>query len=380
MNKSLLWGASLIVLAATSVQALTAQQVDTQIRLLMRSYHIPAASVAIIQNNQVMYAQNFTADDSVKLTAHPLFQAGSVSKVLTAYGALALVKANKLDLKQNINQYLTHWQLADRWAPKNIVSARELLAHTAGTNVAGFEGYLKGQPLPTDLQTLKGEKPANNPAVKVINRPGSRYGYSGGGYQVVQLAVNEIAHESFPQFMADEVFTPLDMTQSFFSANLPESRQKDVVPGFINSEKRVPEGWREYPEYAAAGLWTNASDLAKLIIDINRSYVGQSQAVINQALAQEMLTRVKPSSFGLGVVVAGQTKNLVYAKVGHNEGYYAFIIGWPESGDGAVVMIDTDSKRAINYSRKGRPGFIDQLVFHRIATWYNWPKQNIEIH
>lgn len=59
-------------------------------------------------------------------------------------------------------------------------------------------------------------------------------------------------------------------------------------------------GSNTYPELVAAGLWTTPSDLARLIIEVQKAAVSNQGAVLSQQTAMEILTKQPNSKFGLG--------------------------------------------------------------------------------
>jgi CubicO group peptidase (beta-lactamase class C family) len=89
-------------------------------------------------------------------------------------GALHLVQEGKLDLDSDVNRVLVTWKVPDSNVTRiRKVTLRELLSHSAGTSVHGFVGYAPGALLPTQPQILDGVPPANTPAVRVEDQPGS---------------------------------------------------------------------------------------------------------------------------------------------------------------------------------------------------------------
>jgi CubicO group peptidase (beta-lactamase class C family) len=114
------------------------------------------------------------------VTAETLFQAGSIRKPVSAMAALRLVQEGKLSLDSDINQALTSWKVPpSAAAPGAVVTLRELLTHTAELTVRGFPGYAAGAPIPTLVQILNGENPANIDPVRLEAPPGRRWKYSG---------------------------------------------------------------------------------------------------------------------------------------------------------------------------------------------------------
>src|SRR5580704_16114567 len=158
---------------------------------LMELYKIPAVSVAVIDNYKIAWAKAYgvtEAGGATPVTTHTLFQAGSISKPVTAAGALCLVEQGKLSLDQDVNKKLVSWKVPENeFTQEQKVTLRRLMSHSAGLTVHGFPGYAAGQPIPTVVQVLNGEKPANTEPVRVLFVPGTKSVYSGGGVTIEQL-------------------------------------------------------------------------------------------------------------------------------------------------------------------------------------------------
>ena len=190
----------------------------------MAELHVAGVSVALIHNGRIEWAKGFgvrrIGGDSVN--AYTLFQAGSISKPLAAMGTLHLVQEGKLSLDADINAGLTSWKLPPSTAaPGATVTLRELLTHTAGLTVHGFPGYAAGAPVPTLVQVLNGEAPANTAPIRMDSVPGKERRYSGGGYTVMQQLVIDTVKEPFPQFLHDTVLTPIGMSHSTYPRVVP---------------------------------------------------------------------------------------------------------------------------------------------------------------
>lgn len=144
------------------------------------------------------------------VTLDTLFQAGSISKPVTAMAALHFVEAGRWSLDDPINDRLVSWKLPVNDLQKDQpVTLRRLLSHNAGTTVHGFPGYAAGTPVPTVVQVLNGEPPANTAPVRVDLVPGSKVRYSGGGTTIVQLMMTDQLKKPFPEILAETVLRPL---------------------------------------------------------------------------------------------------------------------------------------------------------------------------
>ncbi len=329
----------------------------------MKLYHTPGVSIAVINNGKLEWARGFgfrnEAKDSVNVNT--LFMAGSVSKPVFALGVMHMKQEGKIDLDKDINEYLTSWKvpLFNNTEPK--ITLRELLSHTAGMTVHGFEGYLVTDTIPGIQQILNGVPPANSPPVVVDILPGSRFRYSGGGTTVAQLTVMDITGESLPEIMIEELFEPLKLTHSTYEQPLPESVQNYSV-GFPKNGLPIPGGFHIYPELAAAGLWTTPGEIATLLIEIQSALKDNSE-FFKQETAVELLTPQKNApNIGIGFMLKGEGESAMFLHGGKNEGFVAMAVAYKNSGIGAVVMVN---------SNEGYP--LLNEILNAIAVEYNWP-------
>jgi CubicO group peptidase (beta-lactamase class C family) len=336
----------------------------------MQYYHVPEVSIALFEHGQVAWARGYGLADMAAnkpVTPETLFQAASVSKSVTALAALRLVQQGKLDLDEDVNRKLASWKVPDNEFIKNEkVTLRRLLSHTAGFNVPSVGGYVAGEPLPTTVQILNGQKPANNEAVRVERPPGKEFRYSGGGYVVVQLLLMDVTGKPFPAVIRDLVFEPLGMIHSTFEEPLPRSLWPNAAKPYDG--KPVQGGWFIYPAMAPAGLWTTPSDLSRFAIEIEKAYAGQSK-LISSALAHEMLAYQSEEIYGLGVALGQRGHAVRFWHSGANGGYQCVFEGYPEIGEGLAIM--TDGERGL--------GLIGEIQ-RAIAQEYGWADGRVEEH
>jgi CubicO group peptidase (beta-lactamase class C family) len=319
---------------------------------------VPSVSVALIDGERLAWAHAWGA-----ATPDTLYQAASLSKLVTAVAALRLVEAGRLGLDRNVNDDLGIWR-----APDNSVTAghpvtlRGLLSMTAGIGVPGYVGYAPGSPLPDLQQILNGTPPALSAPVRVVAVPGSRYAYSGGGYEIVQALIEAKTGVSFEAALRDLVLRPAGMQHSTFAQPLPASLALQAATGHYGDGRELPGGWRVVPELAAGGLWSTPRDLANLLIEIARAYRGAGSVLLRHETAVEMLTRQNGGPYGLGGSVGGAGQDLVLMKRGQNVGYQSYMLIFPRTGQGMVVMTNSDNGTALA-----------SALIRRAAAAYGWP-------
>jgi gamma-glutamyltranspeptidase len=329
----------------------------------MAALHVPGVSVAVIHDGKIEWARGFgvTRVGGPAVTPDTLFQAASISKPVTAVAVLRLAESGKLNLDADVNQYLKTWKVpANTFTERTKVTLRELLTHTAGMTVHGFPGYAFDSALPTLVQVLNGEKPANTPAILVDTIPGTNWRYSGGGFVVTQLLLEDVTGQPFPKLMHDIVLGPMGMTRSTYEQPLPQSRMAEAAMPYRQDGQAVPGGPHVYPEMAPAGLWTTPSDLARYAMEVQKALAGKSGAVLSAAMAREML---KPgmNGWGLGVGTGGSAEHPYFTHGGANEGFKCNLVAY-NNGDGAVIMTNGDSG-----------GALATEILGTIAYEYKWP-------
>jgi CubicO group peptidase (beta-lactamase class C family) len=330
----------------------------------MAELHVAGVSIAVVHNGVIEWAQGFGVQrvGGPPVTAFTLFQAGSISKPVAAMAALHLVQQGKLSLDADVNAKLTTWKIpSSSAAPGAIVTLRELLTHTAGFTVHGFPGYAANAPVPTLVQVLNGEKPANTDAIRLENVPGKDWKYSGGGYTVMQQLLIDVAKERFPKLQHDTVLAPIGMTHSTYQQPLPAELQATAATPYSDDGTAVAGGAHTYPEMAAAGLWTTPSDLARYMIENQQSLAGKANHVLSRELTEQMVTPGK-NSWGLGLQIGGSAGNPYFSHGGVNEGFESMFAAYEHNGEGAAVM--TNAQGGMRLASE---------IMSSIAVAYDWP-------
>jgi CubicO group peptidase (beta-lactamase class C family) len=340
----------------------------------MKHHKVPGVSIAVIKDFKVHWTNGYGIKDVTTrqpVTETTLFQAASVSKPVTAVAALRKIQEGKLELEKKVNDVLVTWKLPESQLTKQTpLTIKHLLTHSGGVTVHGFRGYATTEPIPSLVQVLDGEKPANSEAIRVNMVPGFRFRYSGGGYCILQRLLMDLVKQPFPIIMEDTVLKPLGMTHSTYLQPLPEDRQKHAASGHRPPGFRVSGRWHIYPEMAAAGLWTTSRDLAQFAIELQLSLKNKSNKILSQKTSQQMLTPHVGGTMGLGMMIYKPGKNAVYFRHGGgNEGYRCYLIAHKDSGYGAVVMTNSDNGQKL-YSE----------ILRGIASIYQWEDYLPEPH
>jgi CubicO group peptidase (beta-lactamase class C family) len=347
----------LILFGRTPMQA-AVESIDDYIRNLDRllpslagKYGVDGAAVAVVHNGEAIKFLGFGYAD--KATRKPItkdtgFQVASISKPLAAWGVMRLVERNLLNLDVPVETYLTRWHLPESPFNRNGVTIRRLLSHTAGLSVDGYSGLEPDKPLPTLEESLSGRTSDSGVLrifagpLRIQMEPGTQWSYSGGGYTLLQLVIEEVSRQSFTEYMQQNILTPLGMNQSSFSWN--PRIQKNVA---------IPYGWwgNALPNYlfaekAAAGLYTTAPDLAKFVAANMNGPAGETPGrgvLTSETVALSMRPNPVNHAYGFGLSISQLSKEVsLIHHSGSNIGWKSRIMFIPSQGNGIVIITNSD--------------------------------------
>ena len=310
----------------------------------MEHYKVPGISIAIVQDGKIGWAKGYgmaNTQSGTEVDTTTIFQAGSISKPLAALAALKLVEDGTIALDEDVNTYLKDWKIPEsKFTQNEKVTLRRLLTHTAGMTVHGFPGYQQTDTFPSVNQVLNGK--GNTPEIVVDTLPGSIWRYSGGGYTVMEKVVEDVSGLPLEVYMASNILQPLGMTNSTYEQPLGTAYHSKASAAY-DSEGAIIEGlWHNYPEQAAAGLWTTPRDLATYCIAIQEILKGKEDAVLSKQTVEAMLTKHK-NDWGLGPSLRWEADSLMFGHGGKNAGFTNDMRAFATKGNAVIVMTNADN-------------------------------------
>ena len=342
----------LLIIAASGCGVASAEvppSIEGIVRPLMETHRVPGVGIAVIKGGAIAWTASFGVGDvrtAQPVNGQTLFQAASISKVVTGLTVLRLVDRARIGLDTPVNQLLRSWKLPfDPAARGSAVTARLLLSHRAGTNVPGFPGYLPGAPLPSLHEILDGQRPANTSAVKVVWPPGEAFHYFGGGTMGLEQLVNDVTGTAFESLARELVIEPVGMSRSRFAQPLGAA-ETNAASAHDPQGKALAGHGHVYPELAAAGLWTTPSDLTRLALAMAENW--RSGGLLGRPLAREAATPVGNGPTGLGIFVvphAGGAPWLYH--YGVNAGFRSVLVFAADGSYGLVLMTNGEGGRTL---------------------------------
>jgi CubicO group peptidase (beta-lactamase class C family) len=319
---------------------------------LMARFNVPGVSVAVVRDHQIHWAKGYGIADvatGAAVDTGTVFQAASMSKPVAAMGVLRAVQDGLFTLDDDINKILTSWKLdGGAFTKDRPVTPRMLTSHTSGLGDGfGFPGYAPSDTVPTVVEFLQGSKKSNVGVIFMERPPMTLMEYSGGGVTLMQQALSDARKRPFADIMRDDVLRRIGMTRSTFEQPLPAEFDRNAARAHSRDGKAMGPKWHVYPEQAAAGLWTTPSDLARVIIEVQRSAVGQSNRVLSRAVVQEMLSPVGVGDYAVGFAIAKVGQGWYFTHGGSNWGFRGTMMGHKVKGYGLAILTNADQGGAV---------------------------------
>jgi CubicO group peptidase (beta-lactamase class C family) len=302
---------------------------------LTNQHKVPGVSIAVIEKGQVAWFLGCGFADleaETDVTPQTIFNIGSISKTVAAWGLMDLVEEGVLELDAPIETYLTRWELpASEKYDKQGVTLRRLLSHTAGLSLHGYPGFEPGEELPSVEASLSGATNGSG-GVHLIYAPGTSWKYSGGGFTIAQLVVEEVTGETFAEYMRERVLGPLGMAHSDYRW----TEEIDRLAATPYDRAGAPIGGPRFTAQAAASLKTTAEELARFGV---ASLMRSENDVLEAATLQLMQSPVTSSpNYGLGYQLSDEGNQHTVGHGGANQGWMAQLTLVPDTGDGLVVL------------------------------------------
>ena len=316
-------------------------EIEEQIPQLLQDFSIPGAAIALIEDGEVVLQKGYGFADlekGVKVSPKTGFNVGSISKSVAAWGIMKLVHEGKIELDAPAEKYLTRWHFPTSEFDSDGVTIKRLLSHTAGTSLHSVSAGPPYDNLPTLEEWLMGK---NNGLgrVEIVLEPGSRYKYSGGGFGVLQLIIEEVTGQAFEEYMQAQILDPLGMTNSSYKID------DKIMGASATPYDKYGEvtDFELFTAQAGAGLHTTLEDFTRYAM---ASLYGHKEnekynTVLPPNMIQYMMAPVLANGswrYGIGYQTAYRGISFVFSgHAGSNDGWQANFRVDPASNDGFVV-------------------------------------------
>ncbi len=228
--------------------------------------NIPGISVAIVEDDSLIYAKGFGArdlGDNLPATKNTLYGVASITKSFTASSVMKLVEQGKLNLDDKISDYLPV-----KWGDK--VTIHNLLTHSSGMPSLGVSEALIDRLIDMDERGISLSSlddfyiHLNSAEDEIAYKPGEKFFYFNSGYALLGQLIKEITGTEYTDFVKEKILGPLNMKRSRFYYK----EEGDIMtPYFMEDDqpKSTPYPLREIG-HPGGGLLSSVSELANYLI------------------------------------------------------------------------------------------------------------------
>lgn len=235
-------------------------------------------------------------------------------------------------------------------------SLRQILSHSAGISVGGLSAYYIDE-APRKIELLRGIEKGRLPVIEVVHLPyegelesitaKTKFNYSGGGYILIEILLEEMFKQSFEEIAERYVFSPLGMRKTTFEQTSTDNVMVNGIryrkaQGYDEKGESTDYGIKIFPAKSMAGMWTTASDCALMAIALNNSLNGVPGSFLSQKMAREVIAGMGEKAgdrvAGLGVFF---NENGI-SHPGFNPGFISYFV-LNRDGHGFVRMINSDN-------------------------------------
>jgi CubicO group peptidase (beta-lactamase class C family) len=344
------------------------KHLDDTVPAQLSALNLPGCALALIENSEVTDLRCYGYADvkaQVPLSERSIFQIASISKSVTAWGIMKLVEAGKLDLDASIDTYLTRWHLPPSQYDAKAVTPRLLLMHFGGTSLSGCGGTLYDDTWYTVDDILYGRTPSLDERqleyclkwgldpdsygmpVQLLHEPGTVFAYSGGGFTILELIIEEITGKTFTEFMSEAILNPLGMPESSFE--IRDAQLPLVAKPYSDDLEEIPL-YRTNGK-AAGGMYSTITELARFACAEMQGPSGEpaGRGVLGPASIAEMQrpdryaeTQMDMDFYtGLGHYVLDLGNIRAVQHTGGNPGWRSVYTVIPEEKLGFVCLINS---------------------------------------
>jgi len=284
-------------------------------------------AILVAKEGNIIYEKYLGLKDlkTDSITTETPFHIASTSKTFTGIAALRLVQEGKLNLNDSLQTFFPGF-------PYTSVTVKMLLSHRSG--LPNYVYFISKSSLAKKkmifnqdvLDVLMNEKP------NADFKAGTRFSYSNTNYVLLAMIIEKISGTTFPEYMQQTIFTPLQMKNSFVFTWNDSAR----VTMSFSASGNIWQYDNLEGTYGDKNIFSTPRDLLKWDQAL---YTDQliSKALLDSAFTPYSFERPSIHNYGLGwrMMNLPTGKNIIY----HNGRWHGFNSAFARLIDEKAVII-----------------------------------------
>lgn len=320
----------------------------------------PGAAIGVVRGGRLVYGRGFglaSLEHGVPVTTRSPFYIASTSKQFTAACAALLAARGSLDLDAPVRRYLS--ELRATGSPGRPLTVRHLLNHSGGVRewsslalFAGHDDRFEQRLDNADLLRLLARQQ------RLEFEPGSRFSYSGGGYQLLTAILERVSGRRLRALASELLFQPLGMRDTFVDDDYTA-----VVPGRVDSYRpsgpgRYERRLKHFDAYGDGGIVTTVDDLARWAAAFAADRLG-APGVVRTLTTPGRLAGGAPMDYAFGLQLRTYRGHAVVEHGGDMLGFTSAMAQFPEDDLTVIVLANTPEVPSVTMTRR----IADLLLF-----------------
>ena len=361
-----------VALAPIALAGQAASSAESQVDAIFAKWtsNTPGCAVGVATDSKPVLAKGYGMADlehDVRISPDSLFEAGSVSKQVTAAAVMLLAREGKLSLDDQVRTYIP--ELPDYPPPPDInpqgygeaspkpqaakaggspLTIRHMLNHTSGLRDWGSVAGIAGWPRTTRVHTQAHMLDIVSRQHALNFTPGTRWSYSNTGFNLAAMIVARVSNWTFPEFTRTRLFMPLGMSHTSWRDDYTR-----IEKGRAIAYKENPDGYHtDMPfedVYGNGGLLTTVGDLLKW----NEHYdtpLAADAAMLSEQQQAGHFNDGRAHGYALGLFVGTHNGLREVFHSGSTAGYSAFLTRFPDQHVSVAVLCNAANAQATQYA------------------------------
>lgn len=339
----ILFLASLVIspMAQTQETTIPTQEIDAFLETSLDRLNIPGAVLAVVEGDELVFLHSY--GNNPPEYSEPMM-IGSITKSFTAMAVMQLHEGGQLSLDEPIQTYLPWFRLADPTAASQI-TVRHLLNQTSGLpQIVGMRPLADFDQDPgATLRLAKGMAELD------LTRPvGSAFEYSNMNFNLLGLIIEAVSNQSYGEYIQENIFTPLDMQNSFTERNNADPAMGHRLWfGIPKKEPNLPVPLGSLP---SGQILASLEDMTHyLMANLNEGNYGSHSVLSPRGISQLHSPGVRAEAMGMdmgsyamGWFVKESSVGTIVTHHGTVPDYFAFLSMIPHEDKGMVLLVNAN--------------------------------------
>lgn len=313
--------------AIAAIDRIASEEID--------QHKVASHAVAVVKDGQIVVARGYgfaNLENQVPATAETVYRLGSITKQFTAMAIMLLVEDGKLSVDDELTKFLPDYPTGGRQ-----ITIRHLLNHTSGikdfTRTKDFEKFARLDHTHDEMRALFQIEPLDF-------EPGTKWGYSNGGYYLLGMIIEKASGQKYEEFLEQRIFEPLNMSATRYGHPQQLIPHRAAGYKYFFGQLTNDDGISMDPPFAAGALVSNIIDMIKWHQAL------EAGALVSSKSYEEMYRPTKIANgtsrpYGYGWRVARLAGHNTIGHGGGINGFSTMISRYPDDHLAVIVLSNT---------------------------------------